>query len=116
MEELLAKLAKEYSGKAAIFALDANDGDSAQDIRAALKKSGLALPVALDVDGRAADIFGITKTTTTLVIDGNGVLRYCGQFKTKDGVSAEDALKAVLAGKEVITATTDHKGCPILRK
>lgn len=110
MEEHLAKLAKEYSGKAAIFALDANVGESAQDIRAMLKKSGLALPVALDVGGQTADLFGITRTTTTLVIDGDGVLRFCGQFKAKDGGSAEAALKAVLEGKDVAVRTTDHKG------
>jgi hypothetical protein len=45
-----------------------------------------------------------------VVIDGNGVLRYCGQFRRKAGGSAEEALKAVLAGKEVGIKTTPHNG------
>ena len=110
VEEHLAKLAKDYSGKAAVLALNANVGESSQDIHAMLKKTGLSLPVAIDTNGQAADIFGITRTTTTLVIDGDGILRYCGQFKHKDGGSAEDALKAVLAGNEVAVKTTIHKG------
>jgi len=44
------------------------------------------------------------------VIDGSGVLRYCGQFRQKDGGSAEAALKAVLAGQEVAVKTTPHHG------
>ena len=57
-----------------------------------------------------ADLFGVRRTTTTVVIDGNGVLRYCGQFRQKDGGSAEEALTAVLAGKEVAVKTTPHNG------
>jgi hypothetical protein len=50
-------------------------------------------------------------TTTTVVIDGDGVLRYCGQFKEGDKHAfAEDALRAVLAGKEVAVKTTLHQG------
>ena len=73
-----------------------------------LKKNGLDLPIVLDPNGDTADLFGVKRTTTTVVIDGNGVLRYCGQFRQKDGGSAEAALKAVLAGKEVAVKTTPH--------
>jgi hypothetical protein len=45
-----------------------------------------------------------------VVIDGNGVLRYCGRFRQKDGGFAEEALKAVLAGHEVAIKTTLHHG------
>jgi peroxiredoxin len=106
----LCKLAKDYSGKAVVFALDANVGDTVQEIEAMLKKSGLTLPVAIDAQGQAADGFGISRTTTTVVIDGDGILRYCGQFRQKNGGSAEDALKAVLAGNEVAIKTTPHNG------
>jgi hypothetical protein len=40
-----------------------------------------------------------------VVIDGKGVLRYCGRFG-----QSEAALKAVLAGKEVAVKTTPHDG------
>lgn len=106
----LAKLAKNYQGKAIVMAFDANLADTPKEIEKFLKKSGVSVPVAIDLHGKAADIFGITKTTTTIVIDGEGVLRYCGQFKQRNGGSAEDALRAVLAGNEVAIKTTPHNG------
>ena len=69
----------------------------------------MALPIVLDAGGRTADIFGTEVTTTTVVIDGKGVLRYCGRFGRGDG-AAEAALKAVLAGKEVAVKMTPHDG------
>src|SRR5262249_53517957 len=110
VEEFLAKMAKDYEGQAAVLALTANANETAQDVTAFLKKTGLALPVILDPSGHTADLFGVKRTTTTVVIDGNGVLRYCGQFRQKEGGSAETALKAVLAGQEVAMKTTPHQG------
>ena len=110
LDAQLAKLAKDYDGQAAVIALDANIDDTAPVVAAFVKKSGLTVPIAIDPSGSSADVFGIKVTTTTVVIDGGGVLRYCGQFRQKAGVSAEDALKAVLAGREVAVKTTPHKG------
>ena len=110
MEHLLAKLNRDYEGKAAVFALGANFDETAESVSAFLKESGLVLPVVLDSSGSAADLFGVNKTTTTVVIDGHGVLRYCGQFRQQGGGSAEEALQAVLAGNEVAIKTTPHNG------
>jgi len=110
VEHLLAKLHKDYEGQAAVIALDANADETAEGVAAFVKKNGLEMPIVLDASGSTADLFGVKRTTTTVVIDGNGVLRYCGQFRQKDGGSAEEALKTVLAGKEVTIRTTPHKG------
>jgi peroxiredoxin len=111
VEELLAKLYKEYEGQAAVFALTANANETAQDVAAFLKKNRLDLPIVLDPKGDTADLFGVKRTTTTVLIDGDRVLRYCGQFRQKDGGSAAAAaLQAVLAGKEVAVKTTPHQG------
>lgn len=110
VEYLLAKLYKDNQGQAAVIALDANAHETAEGVAAFLKKRGLDLPVVLDPGGNTADLFGVKWTTTTVVIDGKGMLRYCGQFRQKDGGSAEDALKAVLAGKEVTIKTTPQNG------
>jgi cytochrome c biogenesis protein CcmG/thiol:disulfide interchange protein DsbE len=110
VEPALGKLSKDYEGQAAVVALDANADDTAQDVAAFVKKNRLALPIVLDPTGGTADLFGVQKTTTTVVIDGNRVLRYCGQFRQKGGASAEEALKAVLAGKEVAMKITPHNG------
>src|SRR5262249_29766831 len=106
VEQHLDKLAKDYQGQALVLALDANAGETPEKVSAVAKNKGLALPIVLNPDGRVADLFGTAVTTTTVVIDGDGVLRYCGRFR--DGAEhayAEDAVKAVLAGKEVAVKT-----------
>ncbi|MBI3411114.1 MAG: redoxin domain-containing protein [Planctomycetes bacterium] len=110
VEGQLGKLAKDYAGQAAVIALDANTDDTPKAVAAFAKKNGLSISIALDPSGDTADLFGVETTTTTVVIDGNGVLGYCGQFRQKAGASAEDALKAVLAGNEVAVKTTRHNG------
>ena len=106
----LGKLAKDYSGKAVVMAFDANSDDTSKEIDAFLKKKKVEFTVGIDSNGQAADVFGITRTTTTIVIDAEGVLRYCGQFAQKNGGSAEAALKAVLSGNDVAVKTTPHNG------
>ena len=111
VEHQLAKLSKDYEGQAAVVALDANADETAEGVAAFVRKKGLELPILLDPSGNTADVLGVNKTTTTMVIDGHGVLRYCGQFRQKgDGGSAEEALQAVLAGTEVAVKTTPHTG------
>ena len=111
VEHRLDKLAKDYQGRAAVIALDANAGEAAGRVAAFAREKGLTLPIVLDAGGRTADLFGTEVTTTTVVIDGKGVLRYCGRFGQGDeAASAEAALKAVLAGKEVAVKTTPHDG------
>ena len=110
VEHLLAKLSKDYGGQAAVIALDANADETGEVVAEFLQENGLELPVVLDPSGSTADLFGVNRTTTTVVIDGDGVLRYLGQFRQKGGGSAEEALQAVLAGKEVTVKTTPHYG------
>jgi hypothetical protein len=45
-----------------------------------------------------------------VIIDANGVLRYRGRFNDGDRPLAEEALRAVLAGREVAVPETPHKG------
>jgi RNA polymerase sigma factor (sigma-70 family) len=111
VERHLDKLAKDYQGQALVLALDANAGEAPENVKAFAKKHGLTLPIFLNSDGRAADVFGTEVTTTTVVIDRDGVLRYCGRFRDGDRHAyVEDALKAVLAGNEVVVKTTLHDG------
>ena len=110
VEHHLDKLAKDYEGQAAVLALDANAGETAEKVAAFAKEKGLTVPIVLDPGGRTADRFGNDVTTTTVVIDGNGVLRYFGRFREGDRAYAEEALKAVLAGKEVAVKTTAPEG------
>jgi thiol-disulfide isomerase/thioredoxin len=111
VEHHLDKLARDYAGQAAVIALDANAGETAERVATFAKDKGLTLPIVLDPSGRTADLFGTEVTTTTVVVDGQGVLRYCGRFREGDRAAyAQEALKAVLAGKEVAVKTTPHDG------
>jgi thiol-disulfide isomerase/thioredoxin len=115
-EDRVAKLARAYQDQVAVIALDASAGETADKVRAYTKKKGLNLSILLDPTGKTADLFGTEVTTTTMVIDAEGVLRYCGRFDNGgDRAYTEEALKAVLAGKEVKVKTTRHDGCRILR-
>jgi thiol-disulfide isomerase/thioredoxin len=110
VERDLDKLAKQYHGKAGVIALDASFGETRQEVAAFAKERGLTMPIALNASGSAADIFGVKSTTTTAVIDSTGTLRYLGQFGDRRHAFAHDALKAVLAGKEIAIKSTRPKG------
>lgn len=110
VDQGLNKLAQHYKGKAAVIALDASDGETTEEVTRFAKKKGLTLPIALNASGSAADIFGAKVTTTTVVIDKQGVLRYCGQFGNARHPFAQNALEAVLQGQTVKVAETKHRG------
>ena len=116
VEHDLDALAKKYAGKAMVVALDASANETAELCRKVADEKGLTLPILLDGGGHTADVFGTETTTTTVVIDASGVLRYCGQFARNKERCAEVALEAILNGKPVAVPTTPHVGCPIVRK
>jgi thiol-disulfide isomerase/thioredoxin len=110
VEHPLDKLAKQYRGQVGVIALDSSDGETAEVVAEFARENGLTVPIALNPKGTAVDIFGVHATTTTIVIDSKGVLRYCGRFSDREHSYAADALKAVLAGEEVRVKKTRHKG------
>ena len=110
VEGKLNDLAKSYKGKVAVLALDASAGETTKVVGEFANKKGLTFPIGLDSKGLTADIFGATKTTTTVVIDGQNRLRYWGQFADRRHLFAEEALKAVLSDKEVSVKRTRQKG------
>jgi thiol-disulfide isomerase/thioredoxin len=110
VEHSLDDLAKQYRGKAAVMAVDASAGETAEAVAEFAKQHNLTLPIALDVSGATADIFGARVTTTTVVIDKSGVLRYRGQFGDRQHAYAQEALQAVLADKDVPVQETRQRG------
>lgn len=104
LDAVLPKTAEDFRGKAAVLGVDASALDSPERIDAFVKEKKFTLPVFID-DGKAADLFGVGVTTTTLVIDKEGVLRYRGRFEP--GV---EALKALLEGKEIPAKETPPAG------
>jgi peroxiredoxin len=83
MDARFQKLAAEMKGRATVVGIDANAADTAQKVEEFARNKKFSVPVFLDA-GKAADLFGIRLTTTTVVIDKAGVLRYSGQFGGED--------------------------------
>lgn len=114
-EERIAACAEKFKTRAAICFLDANVGETAEKIKAALDKKKLQVSVLVDAAGRSVEVFGLNCTTTALLVDASGVLRYRGRFDQGEEKYAEDALTAVLDGREVKTSVTAEAGCGIVR-
>jgi peroxiredoxin len=110
MDARFQKLAGELKEKATIVAVDASATDNAQRIDDFTKAKKFSVPVFLDSEGRTADLFGVRLTTTTILIDKSGVLRYWGQFGGEANPAAENALRAVLDGKDVAVKETTAAG------
>lgn len=110
MEGQLDRTAKTWAGKAYVAAVDASAGETIKGVRSFAQAKGLAVPILMDGKGEAADLFGARVTTTTVVIDGKGILRYRGRFAQGPEAHAEAALQAVLAGKPVPVAETVPRG------
>jgi peroxiredoxin len=82
VEQDLNALAEKYQGRAVVAALDASAEETAAQCRKVAEEKGLTLPILLDGGGRSADLFGTRTTTTTVVIDQDGALRYCGRRRS----------------------------------
>jgi peroxiredoxin len=110
VEASMDRFARDNKGKAVVAAIDASAGETAAKVSAFAKKKGLSLPILMDAPGKAADLFGVNVTTTTIVIDGHGKLRYRGQYQDGSQALASDALAAVLAGRSVAKEETALRG------
>jgi hypothetical protein len=93
-----------------VMALDANADDTAQAVAAFTKAKGLTMPIVLDPDGRIADLFGIDKTTRPWSSTAKACFAIAANSFSGGALAAADALKAVLAGREVAVETTPHNG------
>ncbi len=110
METRLDEVSREWKGKAWVAAIDSSAGETTEKVDSFAKSKGLTVPILMDATGKVADLFGVKVTTTTVVIDRAGILRYRGQFADGKKAHAEEALTALLAGKPVALAETSHKG------
>ncbi len=110
MDGRFQKLAGEFKDKAAVVGIDASAADTAQKVEDFARAKKFTVPIFRDAEGKAADLFGVRVTTTTVVIDRTGVVRYMGHFGTEDKPHAQEALKALLEGKEVPVKETLPSG------
>lgn len=105
----------------------ANAGERPDAARAHADAFGYGLPVALDTRARLADLAGAAVTPEAAVFDAAGALRYRGRIDdryldfgvdrlTPTTHELDDALAAVLAGRDVAAPTVPAVGCAIVRQ
>lgn len=100
-EESLAWMTKEYAKQARVVAIASSANDTAESIEAYLRKHGPKIHVLLDPNGDFAHYLKVNTTTTSIVVDRSGRLRYYGTLKRGKRFFAQQPLKEVLGGKIV---------------
>ena len=113
VEREIASFAAADPDKVRVVAVAPHPGDSPDRIKTFLKGQGIKLEVMRDANQAMVRALHIDRTTTTLVYDKKGKLRYMGPFTGSGEGFAKDAVAQVLAGEEVSMKTRPLKGCPI---
>src|SRR6516162_10716469 len=123
----LAELYKEFAPQGVGFlAVNSNWQDSHKAIAEHAKKYEIPFPVLRDEGNRVADLFGAGRTPEAFVLDGKRNIHYQGRIDDRFGLDYQkpkatrndvaEALKEILAGKNVTVAKTPVAGCIIARK
>ena len=113
----------------ALIAINSNRQDSITEIAAYAQKHGVTYPILKDAGNKVADLFSAERTPQVFVLDADRTVRYHGRidgsytFGFGVGFSAPqekrrdmvEAVKDLLAGKEVRVPVTEPKGCIIGR-
>lgn len=99
------------------------DEDSYQAMATFAKAQQYMVPYVIDENSKLADIFGANHTPEIYLFDKAGKMVYKGAMNDNPGNPAEakkmyiqDAIDAMIAGKEINPNTTKSVGCSIKRK
>lgn len=99
------------------------DDDSYEAMKKYAKAQGYTVPYVIDENSKLADVFGANHTPEIFLFNNKGKLVYKGAMNDNPGnpdsykkMYAEDAINAMIAGKEVDPKTTRSIGCSIKRK
>jgi peroxiredoxin len=106
-----------------VLAIDSNADESPEAIRKNAENLALGYPVLLDSDGILAQKLGATQTPSIFILDRDSVVRYEGVVDNgrKPGdrgreAYAQDALEAIVSGRQVQVPETKGAGCTIKRR
>jgi peroxiredoxin len=122
----LNELAKAYRDKDVQFvAINSNEHDSLDAIKAHAKKFNVSFPVLRDEKHAVVNRFGAERHPIVYLLDDKHVIRYQGRIDDQYGIGYDrgkptrsdlaEAIDEVLAGKAVTTAVTKVEGCFITR-
>ncbi len=99
------------------------DADSYEAMKKFAKEQGYSVPYVVDQDSKLADIFGANHTPEVFLFNSKNKLVYKGAMNDNPSdpkgykkMYVEDAINAMIAGKEVDPKTTKSVGCSIKRK
>jgi peroxiredoxin len=120
----LAELHKEFSPQGVAFlAIYSNLQDTTLRIAEHAKKQEIPYPVLHDEGQKVAGQFGARRTPEAFVLDSGRTIRYRGRIDDQFGIDIRrakptrddlaEALREVLAGKQVSVASTTVTGCLI---
>jgi thiol-disulfide isomerase/thioredoxin len=118
----IEKLQKKYFEKGIIVIGVAPTGISADEIRMNAANLKIQYPIMMDFDGILAEKLGATHTPEVFILDAGSVLRYRGALDNnkRTGESGriayvDDAIDAIIAGRNIATPETRSFGCSIKR-
>jgi peroxiredoxin len=100
-EESLAQVTQQFAGQAKVVAVASSKDDTPRTVQAYLEKHKTGIEVLMDSKGRFARHLGVDTTTTTVILDQSGRVRYYGTLKRGKKFFAVDPLKQVI-GKKIV--------------
>jgi peroxiredoxin len=111
----MQKTYKKYAAKGVVWlGVDSTDTAKAETDRVYAAEQGLAYPILLDPEAKAANAYGARRTPHMFVIDKSANLVYAGAIDDKaDQNYVAAAIDDLLAGKAVAKPKTDAYGCGI---
>jgi thiol-disulfide isomerase/thioredoxin len=112
VEGQIQKLMNDYRDRAKVVVVDVHAPDTPTRIRQFLTSTKSGLDVV--IDETLVEDYKIEKTATALLFDGQGKLRYYGQFSTKQEECARRALQQLLKGEKVTPEKTAQNGCTFI--
>ncbi len=128
--EAITKKAMEYATahKIGMMIINSNeakrgDDDSYDAMKKFAKEQGYTVPYVVDENSKLADMFGANHTPEVFLFNNKHKLVYMGAMNDNPSdptgykkMYVNDAMDAVVAGKEVNPKTTKSIGCSIKRK
>ncbi len=124
-EQRLIRLAKQFSAKAAFFAINSNDAaafpqDSFENMKLRAVEKGFPYPYLRDENQNVAKAYGALVTPHVFVFDKSGKLAFQGgidnNWENENAVTEHyllDAVIELLGGKQVSRKTAPVVGCSI---
>ena len=108
------ELAKKYAEQGVVWlAIDSTHYQTAEKNQAYKKANKLPFPILMDTDGEVGREYG-AKTTPHMFVINKGTVAYAGALDDQKGRSyVDEALAAILSGKDVPLAQTPPYGCPV---